>query len=109
MVLQLWKGLNTDLQGDMALLRIKPEKSSLNLVINMATRCENSLDQRKQFMKEEQKRQMEGGSSKPKREWTRFKNRNGGNKNFKPGESEQTKGPSEKIRANAAVEFSWDT
>ena len=81
----------------MALLGIKPKKSSLNLVINMATRCENSLDQQKQFVKEDQKYQTEGGSNKPKREWTRFKNRNGRNKKFKPRELEQAKGLSEKI------------
>ena len=67
----------------------------------MATRCENSLDQRKQYAKEEQKHQPEGGNNKPKREWTRFKNRNGDNKNFKPGELESAKGSLEKIQANA--------
>ena len=100
-VLQLWKGLNTDLRGDMVLLGIKPKKCSLNSMIKMATRCKNSLDQQKQYAKEEQKHQPEGGNNKPKREWTRFKNRNGGNKNFKPGESESAKGSLEKIRANA--------
>ena len=32
---------------------------------------------------------MEGENQKPKWEWTQFKNRTGGNKNFKPTETEE--------------------
>ena len=44
----------------------------------------------------------EGDKRTPKREWTRFKNRTGGNKNFRPGEREDkpSQNKSDKVCAN---------
>ena len=41
------------------------------------------------------------GSRKPKREWTRFKNRSGGTAHYKPREVSQTGNKPNKIQANA--------
>jgi len=101
-VLAFWKGLNAELRKHMVLLGADPEIDDLNSVIDKALISEKSLDQIEQISKESERR-TGGETSKPKREWTRFKNRNGGSKNFKPGTSDnkpQTP-KSDKVRANA--------
>jgi len=86
----------------MILMGIDPENHDLNTVVDKALICEKARDQVERVLKEPE-HQMGGDSSKPKREWTRFKNRNGGNRNFKPGTSEEKPhtAKSEKVHANA--------
>jgi len=79
-------------------LRIDPEQDDLNTIIREAIATEKAYDETDRPSKKDQK---EGGSNKPKREWTRFKNRNGGTKHYKPGENESENKKSDKIRANA--------
>ena len=49
---------------------------------------------------EKEPRSEASGSHKPKREWTRFKNRSGGTAHYKPEEASRTGNKPNKIRAN---------
>ena len=101
-VLAFWKGLKSEIRKHMVLMGADPEVDDLNSVIDKAMISEKALDQIERISKESE-RQTDNETSKPKREWTRFKNRSGGSKNFKPGTSDnkpQTP-KSDKVRANA--------
>jgi len=101
-VIAFWKGLNMDLRKHMILMGVDPEIDDLNTVLDKALISEKARDQTDRMSKETE-RQGGGESSKTKREWTRFKNRTGGTKNYKPGNKDDkpqnTK--SDKVRANA--------
>ena len=95
------------------MLNVKHETDDLERVIRKALKAEKSLEERKHYAGDyyecdrrpgprEPKDPKDPKDRKPKREWTRFKNRNGGACHFKPGESEGSKEATEKIRANAA-------
>ena len=83
-VLKFWNGLNHNIRGDMRLFSYDPERASLSSTIRWAIKCEKSQNERSRILKEDRVRQPEGETHKPKREWTRFKNRNGGTKHYKP-------------------------
>ena len=101
-VLKFWKGLNSDLRQTMVLLGADPEINVLNEVIAKALESERSREERDDIAKEDQRRRTDV-KHQPKREWTRFKNRTGGNKHFKPGDKEEKPSSSrpDKVRANA--------
>ena len=100
-VLKFWKGLHSELRQTMVLLKADPERNTLNEIVEIAQEGERSRDERDEIAKEDQNRRADA-KRQPKREWTRFKNRTGGNKNFKPGDKEEKSPPgcSEKVRAN---------
>jgi len=98
-VLKLWNGLKGDIRGDLAMRGIDPEKHDINKIIRNAARSEKAQDHRKRQVTGD--RQPEGGTYKPKREWTRFKSRNGEAKHFKPGNPGPEKPRTERVRANA--------
>jgi Holliday junction resolvase RusA-like endonuclease len=102
-VLTFWKGLHANIRGDMVLLNVDPELDDLNTVLAKALVCERSREQRATILKGDRERRTEGENPKPKKEWTRFKNRNGGARHFKPAETEEkpASNKSDKIRVNA--------
>jgi hypothetical protein len=53
--------------------------------------------------KQYERSQRQEGGKRPKREWTRFKNRTGGNQHYKPGNQDDKQGGNrtDKVRANA--------
>jgi len=101
-VLAIWKGLNANIRKHMILMGIDPEIDDLNTVIDKALISEKARDQMERVSKESE-RYTGGETSKPKREWTRFKNRSGGSKNFNPetSDSEPQTLTSDEVRANA--------
>ena len=100
-VLKFWKGLNRNLRGDRVMQRVNPERDDLDTAVNEAIQCEKAHDERASILRNEKEPRSEAsGSRKPKREWTRFKNRNGGTTHYKPGEASQTGNKPNKIRAN---------
>ena len=101
-ILKFWKGLNSNIRGDMALLHVDPERDSLERALKQAMKCEKAREERAYILKGERDYDAEpSGSCKPKREWTRFKNRAGGTVKYKPGGNEQAGNKSGKIQANA--------
>ena len=97
-VLKFWSGLNSDLREIMAMMDAEPEIDYLNDIISKAERAEKARDERNR----ERLRRPEGEKLPSKREWTRFKNRSGGNKNYRPGNNDKSnQNKSDKIRANA--------
>jgi len=99
-VLTFWKGLNAEIRKHMVLLGANPETDSIGVMINLAVVSEKALDQLDRITKNDQGRQSTEEKHRPKREWTRFKNRTGGNKHYKPGDRENQNAP-DKVRANA--------
>ena len=100
-VLKFWKGLNGNLRGDMVMQRVNPEQDDLDTVVNKAIQCEKACDERASILRNEKEPRSEAsGSCKPKREWTRFKNRSRGIAHYKPGEAGQTGNKPYKIQAN---------
>ena len=102
-VLKFWHGLHGEIRKEMVLQHIDPEEDELSDVIDCAKKCERALDnmRRQTGTRDERERQPEGGPSKPKREWTRFKSRNGGTQHFRPREASQEPVRQEKLRANS--------
>ena len=77
-VLKFWNGLHGEIRGDLVMKGIDPERHGINKIVRNATRCEKVQDHRKRQLRNDRDRHPEGGTHKPKREWTRFKSRNGG-------------------------------
>ena len=98
-VLKFWRGLNWELRELMALAGAEPELDDLQTMNRMAQGAEKGRDQR-QYEREDRP---EGAKKPHKREFTRFKNRTGGNQNYKPGNKDErsSQNKSEKVRANA--------
>ena len=90
----------------MVLLRADPEVDDINSMLTEAITSRKSQDAHAN-MRNDRDRQMEGENQKPKQEWTRFKNCTGGNKNFKPAETEErmVQNKSDKVQANAVVKL----
>ena len=100
-VLKFWKGLNGNLRGDMVMQRVNPEQDDLDTVVNEAIQCEKARDERASILRNEKEPRSEAsGSQKPKREWTRFKNRSRGTTHYKPGEVSWTGNKPNKIQVN---------
>ena len=100
-VLKFWKGLNGNLRGDMVMQRVNPEWDDLDTVVDEAIQCEKACDERASILRNEKEPWLEAsGSRKPKREWTRFKNRSGGTTHYKPREASRTGNKPDKIWAN---------
>ena len=99
-VLKLWYGLNPEIRALMIPMGADPERESLQLIIRMAELAESQLEQQAQIRNVPKEN---GNKRQPKREWTRFKNRNGGNVHFKPNDKEEkpAHNKTEKVRANA--------
>ena len=97
-ILKFWEGLNWELRETMASTGVDPEEMSLEQIIRKAEDAEKGRDQRNY----ERSQRQEGGR-RPKRDWTRFKNRTGGNQNYKPGNQDDKQGgnKTDKVRANA--------
>ena len=82
----------------MVMQRVNPERDDLDTVVNKVIQCEKTHDERASILRNEKEPQLEAsGSCKPKREWTRFKNRSGGTAHYKPGEASQTRNKPDKI------------
>ena len=98
-ILKFWDGLNSELWEIMATMRTDLEIDDLNEIITKAKEAETARDERN-F---EWSRRTEGEKCQPKREWTRFKNRTGGNQHFKPNSREEKQAPNkpERVQANA--------
>ena len=99
LILKFWEGLNSELREIMIIMKIDPEINDINDVVYEAEQAEKSRDERHH----ERNLRSEGDKRTPKREWTQFKNRTSGNKNFRPGEREDkpSQNKSDKVRANA--------
>lgn len=102
-VLKFWDGLNSDIREIARIKDAEPEIDDLNEIIRKAQEAEVSREERNIERNTDRNNRTEGDKRQPKREWTRFKNRTGGNKNFKPGDREEKQAPnkSDKIRMNA--------
>jgi hypothetical protein len=86
----------------MVLLQVNPETDDLDMVITCALQSETARDQVDRITRDGPDRQPEGENQRPKREWTRFKNRTGGSKNFKPGTTERPPpNRTDRVRVNA--------
>jgi hypothetical protein len=98
-VLKFWDGVNSDIRSKLIGKEVDPETANLNEIITQAENAEKRIEAKKRA----RGKPTEGERPKPKREWTRFKNRTGGNKNFKPGgrEDRPTQNKPENVRANA--------
>ena len=99
LVLKFWDGLNPELREFMALMNTEPELDEISDIVEKAELAEKARDERNR----EKGRRPEGDKQPPKREWTRFKNRTGGNRHFKPGNRDEKPNPnkSDKVRSNA--------
>jgi len=97
--LKFWEGLNWELREKMCSDRADPELDTLEELIEKAYSAEKGRDQRN-F---ERSQNGDNGKRPQKKEWSRFKNRSGGNPNQRPKESDGRPNPSrsERIRANA--------
>jgi hypothetical protein len=98
-VLKFWDGLDPELREMMIPLGIEPETHDLNIMIQTAELVETQRNERtrnRSGRKEDVKKQ-------PKREWTRFKNRTGGNANYRPGDREEKPASNkpDRVQANA--------
>ena len=83
-VLKFWEGVNPDIRSKLIGKEVDPEVADLNEMISQAENTEKRIEAKKRA----RGKPTEGEKPKPKREWTRFKNRTGGNRTFKPGERE---------------------
>jgi len=102
-VLTFWKGLNAEIRKHMVIMGANPELHGIGVMIQLAITGEKARDQSDRITKSEQGRQTSDETRRPKREWTRFKNRTGGNKHYDPGDKGEgsSQHRNDNVRANA--------
>ena len=96
-VLKFWDSITPELREIMVSKEMDPEIDRIEDTIHVAEQAKRQLEERVQA----QNKQPEGEKPAPKQEWTQFKNRTDGNKNFKPGDREQKSQQPEGVRVNA--------
>ena len=99
LALKFWEGLNSELREIMIMMKIDPEINDINDVVYKVEQAEKSRDERIV----ERNRRTEDDKQGPKREWTWFKNRTGGNRHYQPGERDNKalSDESDEVQVNA--------